>query len=91
MRLSNRENATASMINSWILSLQGSGNAELNKIVNDLIQLRRQMSSQPLTSAENRIILGRLITTTNQARGVNNPKHEACLQQMQTTIQNFTN
>ncbi|MEQ8674253.1 MAG: hypothetical protein RLP44_10960 [Aggregatilineales bacterium] len=84
-----RENTPGAMINSWIMTLQGSGDSELNRIVNDLVQLRRQLMSTPLGSLENQALIGRITTTANQIRNPLDPRYVACIQQVQALMQEF--
>ena len=83
------ENTPGAMINSWIMTLQGSGDSELNKIVNDLVQLRRQLTSTPLGSSENQALVGRITSTANKIRNPLDPRYIVCLQQVQALMQEF--
>lgn len=84
-----RENTPGAMINSWIMTLQGSGEPELNKVVNDLVQLRRQLMTMPIGSLENQALISRISSASNTVRNSLDPRYVACLQQVQSLMQEF--
>ena len=82
----NRSNPT-SMINNWVMALQGSGDPSLNRVVNDLVQLRRHLGTDSLDSRESRELVKRIVTTAQQSQSTVGPLHAACLRQIEDVMQ----
>lgn len=83
MKINTAQNA---MIDNWIMTLQGSGDPDLNKVVNDLVQLRRQLMTSSLSTHENRMLLGRIAQTSAVVQGGVNDNQAACLRQIQKSV-----